>query len=143
MQNELVSLAAEFQGLKHDFNHFINEHFLPLQSKIFHRLPGYECMEYFRLNSVPGGPTDSEQMGRGHYAIFPPTPPCSPPIYSSSSSHNSIPSLWSIMDSEEDESMRTSKMPLIVTCSHSHQVGNTHKCPPVGPTSPHCCPLLS
>jgi hypothetical protein len=60
MQNELVSLAAEFQGLKHDFNHFINEHFLPLQSKIFHRLPGCECMEYFRLNPVPGRPTESE-----------------------------------------------------------------------------------
>jgi hypothetical protein len=59
-QNELVSLAAKFRGLKHDFNHFINEHFLSLQSKIFHQLPGCECMEYFRLNPVPGGPTDSE-----------------------------------------------------------------------------------
>jgi hypothetical protein len=36
MQNELVSLATEFRGFKYDFNHFINEHFLPLQSKIFH-----------------------------------------------------------------------------------------------------------
>jgi hypothetical protein len=35
-QNELVNLASKFQTLKQDFNHFINEHFLPLQSKIFH-----------------------------------------------------------------------------------------------------------
>jgi hypothetical protein len=34
-QNELVNLASEFLTLKQDFNHFINEHFLPLQSKIF------------------------------------------------------------------------------------------------------------
>jgi hypothetical protein len=34
-QNELVNLAAEFQSHKNDFNHFINKHFLPLQSKIF------------------------------------------------------------------------------------------------------------
>jgi hypothetical protein len=29
--------------------------------------------------------------------------PCSPPIHSSPSSHDSIPSLWSAMDSKEDE----------------------------------------
>jgi hypothetical protein len=34
-QNELVNLAAEFRSHKNDFNLFINEHFLPLQSKIF------------------------------------------------------------------------------------------------------------
>jgi hypothetical protein len=60
MQNELVNLGAEFQSLRSNFHHFINENFLPLQSKIFHRLPGCECREYFRLNPVPGGPTDSE-----------------------------------------------------------------------------------
>jgi hypothetical protein len=59
-QNELVDLATEFQSLRQDLNHFINEHFLPLQSKIFHRLPGCEWVEYFRLNPVPGGPTDFE-----------------------------------------------------------------------------------
>jgi hypothetical protein len=41
-------------------------------------------------------------MGRGYYAVFPPTP-CSPPIHSSPSSHDSIPSLWSTTDSEEDK----------------------------------------
>jgi hypothetical protein len=46
-QNELVGLAAELRTLKSDFNHFINKHFLPLQSTIFSRLPGCECMEYF------------------------------------------------------------------------------------------------
>jgi hypothetical protein len=75
MQNELVNLAAEFRSHKHDFNHFINEHFLPLQSKIFTQLPGCGCVESFRLNPVPGRPTRSPTMGREFYAIFPPTPP--------------------------------------------------------------------
>jgi hypothetical protein len=75
MQNELVTLSAEFRSLWRNFNHFINKYFLPLQSKIFTRLPGCEYVEYFRLNPVPGGPTDSERMGRGYYLIFPPTPP--------------------------------------------------------------------
>jgi hypothetical protein len=90
-QNESVGLASEFWGLKQDFNHFINKHFLPLQSKIFHW-----------LNPVPGGPMYSERMGRGFYGVFPPSPH-SPPVHSSPSSHNSIPSLWSATDSEEDK----------------------------------------
>jgi hypothetical protein len=58
-QNKLVGLTTEFRGLKNNFNHFINKHFLLLQSKIFSRLPGCECVEYFRLNPVPGGPANS------------------------------------------------------------------------------------
>jgi hypothetical protein len=42
-------------------------------------------------------------MGRGYYAIFPPTPPHSPPTHSTPSPHDSVPSLWSVTDSEEDE----------------------------------------
>jgi hypothetical protein len=41
-------------------------------------------------------------MGRGYYAVFPPSP-CSPPIHGSPSSHDSIPSLWSTTDSEENK----------------------------------------
>jgi hypothetical protein len=46
-QNELVKLAADFWAHTSDFNHFINEHFLPLQSKIFTQFPGCGCVEYF------------------------------------------------------------------------------------------------
>jgi hypothetical protein len=100
-QNELVKLAANFRAHQSDFNHFINEHFLPLQSKIFTRFPGCGCVEYFQLNPIPGGPTCSSGMGREYFAVFPPTPPRSTATYSSSP--NSIPSLWSVMDSEDDE----------------------------------------
>jgi hypothetical protein len=41
-------------------------------------------------------------MGRGYYAVFPPSPH-SPPMHSSPSTHNSIPSLWSAKDSEDGE----------------------------------------
>jgi hypothetical protein len=78
-QNELVKLAADFRAHQSDFNHFINEHFLPLQSKIFTRLPGCGCVEFFRLNPVPGGPVHSPTMGREFFSIFPPTPPHSAP----------------------------------------------------------------
>jgi hypothetical protein len=47
MQNELVKLAADFRAHQSDFNHFINEHFLPLQGKIFTRFPGCGCVEFF------------------------------------------------------------------------------------------------
>jgi hypothetical protein len=100
-QNELVKLAADFRAHTSDFNHFINEHFLPLQSKIFTRFPGCGCVEYFRLNPVPSGPTCSPAMGREFITIFPPTPPCSRATHSSPS--NSVPSLWSVTDSEDDE----------------------------------------
>jgi hypothetical protein len=100
-QNELVSLATEFRAHKSDFNHFINEHFLPLQSKIFTRLPGCGCVEYFQLNPVPGEPVCSPTMGWEFYAIFPPTPPHSAATHSSSP--NSIPSLWSVTDSKDNE----------------------------------------
>jgi ABC-type phosphate transport system auxiliary subunit len=47
MQNKLVNLGVEFQALRSKFNHFINKHFLPLQSAIFTHLPGCKCMGYF------------------------------------------------------------------------------------------------
>jgi hypothetical protein len=40
-------------------------------------------------------------MGQEFYAIFPPTPPHSSATHSSSP--NSIPSLWSVMDSEDNK----------------------------------------
>jgi hypothetical protein len=46
-QNELVKLAADFRAHQSDFNHFINEHFLHLQSKIFTQFPGCGCVEFF------------------------------------------------------------------------------------------------
>jgi hypothetical protein len=102
-QNELVTLATEFRSLRNDFNHFINKHFLPLQSKIFTCLPGCGCVEYFQLNPVPGGPTHSPTMGWEFYALFPPTPPRSAPSQRTPSSDDSVPSLWSVTDSEDDE----------------------------------------
>jgi hypothetical protein len=102
-QNELVSLAAEFRAHKSDFNHFINEHFLPLQSKIFTRLPGCGCVEFFRLNPVPGRPTHSSTMGREFHTTFPPTPLRSAPSQCTPSSNDSSPSLWSVTDSKDDE----------------------------------------
>jgi hypothetical protein len=102
-QNELVSLATEFRAHKSDFNHFINKHFLPLQSKIFTRLPGCGCVEFFRLNPVPCRPTHSPTMGREFHTIFPPTPPRSAPSQRTPSSDDSSPSLWSVTDSEDNE----------------------------------------
>jgi hypothetical protein len=102
-QNELVKLAADFRAHQNNFNHFINEHFLPLQSKIFTRFPGCGCVEFFRLNPICGGPAHSPTMGREFITIFPPTPPHSTPGQCSPSSNDSVPSLWSVMDSEEDE----------------------------------------
>jgi hypothetical protein len=92
-QNELVKLAADFRAHQSDFNHFINEHFLPLQSKIFTRFPGCGCVEFFRLNPVPGRPTHSPTMGREFFSLFPPTPPRSAPGQRSPSSNDSVPSL--------------------------------------------------
>jgi hypothetical protein len=100
-QKELVKLAADLRAHQSDFNHFINEHFLPLQSKIFTRFPGCGCAEFFRLNPVPGGPDHSSPVGREFITVFPPTPPHSRTAYSPPS--DSVPSLWSVTDSEEDE----------------------------------------
>jgi hypothetical protein len=100
-QNKLVKLAANFRAHISDFNHFINEHFLPLQSKIFTWFPGCGCAEYFRLNPVPSRPTCSPAMGREFITIFPPTPPRSRAAHSSSP--DSVPSLWSVTDSEDDK----------------------------------------
>jgi hypothetical protein len=102
-QNELVSLATKFRSHKNNFNHFINEHFLPLQSKIFTQLPGCGCVEFFRLNPVPGGPTCSPTMGREFYTPFLPTPPHSTPSQCTPSSDDSVPSLWSVTDSKDDK----------------------------------------
>jgi hypothetical protein len=42
-------------------------------------------------------------MGREYFSVFPPTTPHSAPGQCSPSSNNSVPSLWSVTDSEEDE----------------------------------------
>jgi hypothetical protein len=102
-QNKLVNLATEFRAHKSNFNHFINEHFLPLQSKIFTRLLGCGCVEFFRLNPVPCGPTHFPTLGREFHTIFPPTPPRSAPSQHTPTSDNSSPSLWSVMDSKDNE----------------------------------------
>jgi hypothetical protein len=101
MQNELVNLGIEFRVLRSDFNHFINEHFLPLQSAIFTHLPGCECVGYFRCNPVPVGSTVSPTLRWEFFTIFPPSPPRSASTHSSSS--NSIPSLWNSLDNEDDK----------------------------------------
>jgi hypothetical protein len=100
-QNELVKLTADLWAHQSDFNHFINEHFLPLQSKIFTWFPGCGCVEFFRLNPVPSGPTHSPPMGWEFITIFPPTPPHSRIAHSPST--DSVPSLWSVTDNEEDK----------------------------------------
>jgi hypothetical protein len=62
---ELVMVTEELCSIKHDFDHFINEHYLPLQKAIFHRIPGCHCDHYFRLNPVPGGSGLFGTVGRG------------------------------------------------------------------------------
>jgi hypothetical protein len=60
-------------------------------------------VEFFQLNPVCGGPTHSPTLGREFITVFPPTPPHSTPGQHSPSSNDSVPSLWSVTDSEEDE----------------------------------------
>jgi hypothetical protein len=62
---ELVVLFEELRSSKHDFNHFINEYFLPLQKAIFNQFPGCNCDHYFGLNPVPGGSGTARTVGRG------------------------------------------------------------------------------
>jgi hypothetical protein len=62
---ELVMINEELCSYKHNFNHFINEHYLPLQKAIFYQVPGCHCDHYFGLNPVPGGSGSVGAMGRG------------------------------------------------------------------------------
>jgi hypothetical protein len=62
---ELVMLSEEIRSYKHNFDRFINEHYLPLQKAIFNWIPGCECQHYFGLNPITGGSGPISRMGWG------------------------------------------------------------------------------